>query len=62
MVDKGAEEPAGRTGPAADARRRVQEPDYWKKNAARLRTRNLFTGLAIGAFVVGMCILHVCVS
>ncbi|KAF0032268.1 hypothetical protein F2P81_014558 [Scophthalmus maximus] len=34
---------------------RVPELDYhWKKNAPRLRRRNLLTGLAIGAFVVGM--------
>lgn len=38
--------------------RRRQELDYWKKNAERIRGRNLMTGLAIGAFVVGMCILH----
>uniref|UniRef100_A0A8D3DLF6 Cytochrome c oxidase assembly factor 3 n=1 Tax=Scophthalmus maximus TaxID=52904 RepID=A0A8D3DLF6_SCOMX len=35
--------------------RRRQELDYhWKKNAPRLRRRNLLTGLAIGAFVVGI--------
>uniref|UniRef100_A0A668T302 Cytochrome c oxidase assembly factor 3 n=1 Tax=Oreochromis aureus TaxID=47969 RepID=A0A668T302_OREAU len=28
--------------------------DFWKKNAARIRTRNLLTGLSIGAFVVGI--------
>lgn len=39
-------------------RRRRQELDYWKNNAARLGRRNLLTGLTIGAFVVGMCILH----
>lgn len=39
--------------------RRRQELDYWQKNAARLRRRNVLTGLAIGAFVVGMCILQV---
>lgn len=32
--------------------------DFWKKNAAQIRTRNLLTGLSIGAFVVGICILH----
>lgn len=61
MAEKGAAEgPAKRTVTAAETNllRRVQEPNYWKKNAARLRRRNLFTGLAIGAFVVGMCILH----
>ncbi|XP_073350637.1 cytochrome C oxidase assembly factor 3b [Pagrus major] len=35
-------------------RRRRQELDYWKNNAARLGRRNLLTGLTIGAFVVGM--------
>ncbi|XP_037112017.1 cytochrome c oxidase assembly factor 3 homolog, mitochondrial [Syngnathus acus] len=34
--------------------RRRQELDYWKKNATRIRSRNLVTGLCIGAFVVGM--------
>ncbi|XP_061892484.1 cytochrome c oxidase assembly factor 3 homolog, mitochondrial [Entelurus aequoreus] len=33
---------------------RRQEFDYWKKHAARIRGRNLVTGLCIGAFVVGM--------
>ncbi|KAJ3611961.1 hypothetical protein NHX12_020240 [Muraenolepis orangiensis] len=28
--------------------------DYWKKNAERIRGRNRWTGLAIGAFVVGV--------
>lgn len=37
---------------------RQQELLYWQKNAARLRRRNLLTGMAIGAFVVSMCILH----
>ena len=36
---------------------RRNELDYWKKNAERIRGRNRLTGLAIGAFVVGMCIL-----
>lgn len=34
--------------------RRRQELDYWKKNSERIRSRNLITGLVIGAFVVGM--------
>ncbi|CAG5898130.1 cytochrome C oxidase assembly factor 3b [Menidia menidia] len=34
--------------------RRRQELDFFKKNAERLRRRNLLTGLCIGAFVVGM--------
>ncbi|KAL3987653.1 hypothetical protein ACER0C_014768 [Sarotherodon galilaeus] len=28
--------------------------DFWKKKTARIRTRNLLTGLSIGAFVVGI--------
>lgn len=38
--------------------RHRQELHHWQKNAAVLRRRNLLTGLAIGTFVVGMCILH----
>ncbi|CAL8242189.1 unnamed protein product [Merluccius merluccius] len=34
--------------------RRRNELDYWKKNAERIRGRNRLTGLAIGAFVVGV--------
>ncbi|KAM8824122.1 cytochrome c oxidase assembly factor 3 homolog, mitochondrial [Synchiropus splendidus] len=33
---------------------RRKELDNWKKNSARLRSRNLVTGLTIGAFVLGM--------
>lgn len=60
MEEKGAGESAKPSPTAAEKQllRRRQELDYWKKNAARLRSRNLLTGLAIGAFVVGMCILH----
>ena len=60
MAEKGAEEPAKRALTAAEKQllRRRQELDNWKKNAARLRNRNLLTGLGIGAFVVGMCILQ----
>ncbi|KAM9346400.1 cytochrome C oxidase assembly factor 3b [Symphorus nematophorus] len=56
MAETGAEGSAKPTLSAAEKQllRRRQELDYWKKNAARLRTRNLLTGLAIGAFVVGM--------
>lgn len=53
-----------RTLTAAETKllRHFQELNYWKKNAAAIRRRNLFTGLTIGAFVMGMCILHsVCV-
>ncbi|KAF7643819.1 hypothetical protein LDENG_00232760 [Lucifuga dentata] len=50
-------EAASKPAPTAAERqlvRRRQEFDYWQKNAKRLRSRNLLTGLAIGAFVVGM--------
>ncbi|CAB1413309.1 unnamed protein product [Pleuronectes platessa] len=33
---------------------RQQQQELWRKNAPRLRRRNLITGLSIGAFVVGM--------
>ncbi|KAM8845391.1 cytochrome C oxidase assembly factor 3b [Spinachia spinachia] len=56
MADKGAEGAAKAAMTAAQLQltRRRQELDHWKKNASRLRGRNLVTGLAIGAFVVGM--------
>ncbi|KAK1877931.1 Cytochrome c oxidase assembly factor 3 like mitochondrial [Dissostichus eleginoides] len=56
MAEKGAEESA-KAAPSSGEKqlpRRKQELDYWKRNAARLRKRNLGTGLLIGAFVVGM--------
>ncbi|XP_055753506.1 cytochrome c oxidase assembly factor 3 homolog, mitochondrial-like [Salvelinus fontinalis] len=34
--------------------RKRQDLDYWKKNALKIRSRNRITGLAIGAFVIGM--------
>ncbi|XP_035036800.2 cytochrome c oxidase assembly factor 3 homolog, mitochondrial [Hippoglossus stenolepis] len=48
--------PGDRTGTAAEKLRllRQQELELWRKNAPRLRRRNLITGLGIGAFVVGM--------
>lgn len=55
---RGAADNAGQTAAEKQLVRRRQELDYWQKNAARLRRRNLVTGLAIGAFVVGMCILR----
>ncbi|XP_039980290.1 cytochrome c oxidase assembly factor 3 homolog, mitochondrial [Xiphias gladius] len=56
MAEDGAPGSAERAPTAAEKLplRRRQELDYWRKNAARLRSRNLLTGLAIGAFVVGM--------
>uniref|UniRef100_A0A667WJ38 Cytochrome c oxidase assembly factor 3 n=1 Tax=Myripristis murdjan TaxID=586833 RepID=A0A667WJ38_9TELE len=49
-------EAAGGAQTAAEKQlpRRRQELDYWKQNAERLRRRNRLTGLAIGAFVLGM--------
>ncbi|XP_054861057.1 cytochrome c oxidase assembly factor 3 homolog, mitochondrial isoform X4 [Amphiprion ocellaris] len=56
MAEKGAEGSAKASLTAAEKQLRGsrQELDYWKQNAARLRRRNRLTGLAIGAFVVGM--------
>uniref|UniRef100_A0A4W5MGJ6 Cytochrome c oxidase assembly factor 3 n=1 Tax=Hucho hucho TaxID=62062 RepID=A0A4W5MGJ6_9TELE len=34
--------------------RKRQDLDYWKKNALEIRSRNRITGLAIGAFVIGI--------
>ncbi|XP_077391154.1 cytochrome C oxidase assembly factor 3b [Festucalex cinctus] len=47
---------AKQTLSAAEERvlRRRQELNYWKKNASRIRRRNLVTSLCMGAFVVGM--------
>ncbi|KAM4531311.1 cytochrome C oxidase assembly factor 3b [Odontesthes bonariensis] len=52
-----AEKEAARPAQAAKEEqllRRRQDLDFFKKNAERLRKRNLLTGLCIGAFVVGM--------
>ncbi|KAK5856833.1 hypothetical protein PBY51_008403 [Eleginops maclovinus] len=56
MAEKGAEESAKGALSSAEKQllRRKQDLDYWKRNAARLRRRNVGTGLLIGAFVVGM--------
>lgn len=35
------------------------ELEQWKKKTQKLRTRNVVTGLAIGALVLGICILAV---
>lgn len=56
-------EPEGAVKPALtevekQSLRRQQLLRYQEKSAAMLRRRNLFTGLAIGTFVVGICILH----
>uniref|UniRef100_A0A8C1WDP9 Cytochrome c oxidase assembly factor 3 n=1 Tax=Cyprinus carpio TaxID=7962 RepID=A0A8C1WDP9_CYPCA len=34
--------------------KRQQELEYWKRHSKQLRSRNLITGLTIGAFVVGL--------
>ncbi|XP_068434730.1 cytochrome C oxidase assembly factor 3b [Clinocottus analis] len=56
MAEKGAVGSAKPAPTAAEQQllRRRKELDYWKQNAARLRGRNLLTGLTIGAFVLGM--------
>ncbi|KAA8584776.1 cytochrome C oxidase assembly factor 3b [Etheostoma spectabile] len=56
MTEPGTDRSAKTPPTAAETQllRRRQELDYWKQNAARVRGRNLLTGLAIGAFVVGL--------
>ncbi|XP_067228943.1 cytochrome C oxidase assembly factor 3b isoform X3 [Chanodichthys erythropterus] len=34
--------------------KRQQELEYWKRHSKQIRSRNLITGLTIGAFVVGL--------
>ncbi|XP_069381212.1 cytochrome C oxidase assembly factor 3b [Paralichthys olivaceus] len=46
--------PGNRTMTPAEKLRLLQQQELWRKNAPRLRRRNLITGLCIGAFVVGM--------
>lgn len=41
---------------------RQVELAQWKKNTGKLRGRNVATGLAIGAVVLGICILYNCVT
>ncbi|XP_035797193.2 cytochrome c oxidase assembly factor 3 homolog, mitochondrial isoform X2 [Amphiprion ocellaris] len=36
---------------------RQVELEQWKKKTSKLRTRNVVTGLAFGALVLGICIL-----
>ncbi|XP_077474756.1 cytochrome C oxidase assembly factor 3b [Stigmatopora argus] len=47
------EEEAARS-PKQVLKARTQELDNWKKNASRIRSKNLVTGLCIGAFVIGI--------
>jgi len=48
----------GKAAPLTAAQKQLsnrrEELNYWKQNMERIRRRNLFTGLAIGAFVIGM--------
>ncbi|KTF92753.1 hypothetical protein cypCar_00006336 [Cyprinus carpio] len=60
---------AKRIDPAKEALTREQlqfirqvELAQWKKNSAKLRGRNVATGLAIGAVVLGICILYLSVT
>lgn len=68
MADKeptGLEAPyAKRLDPMKDGLSKAQmhyirqvELEQWRKNTQKLRTRNVVTGLAIGALVMGICIL-----
>ncbi|CAK6960209.1 cytochrome c oxidase assembly factor 3 homolog%2C mitochondrial [Scomber scombrus] len=56
MAEKGETGSSKPTLTAAEKQlyRSRQELNYMKQQAARIRSRNLMTGLAIGAFVVGM--------
>ncbi|XP_043085321.1 cytochrome c oxidase assembly factor 3 homolog, mitochondrial [Puntigrus tetrazona] len=36
------------------ALKRQQELEHWKRHSKQLRSRNLITGLTIGAFVIGL--------
>ncbi|XP_041833416.1 cytochrome c oxidase assembly factor 3 homolog, mitochondrial [Melanotaenia boesemani] len=53
MAEKGTAK-AAQTAAEKQLLLRRQQLDYFKKNAERLRTRNLLTGLCIGAFVAGV--------
>ncbi|XP_053193863.1 cytochrome c oxidase assembly factor 3 homolog, mitochondrial [Scomber japonicus] len=56
MAEKGQTGSSKSTLTAAEKQlyRSRQELNHMKQHAARIRSRNLMTGLAIGAFVVGM--------
>ncbi|XP_062295418.1 cytochrome c oxidase assembly factor 3 homolog, mitochondrial [Scomber scombrus] len=56
MAEKGETGSSKPTLTAAEKQlyRSRQELNYMKQQAARIRSRNLMTGLVIGAFVVGM--------
>lgn len=60
MADKGTEDVLGeiaKTQAQKNLIKRKLELQQWRNNSQKLRGRNLITGLTIGAFVVGMCIL-----
>ncbi len=71
MADKTPKEPnnapfATRIDPTKEGLSREQmyyirqvELEQWKKKTQKLRTRNVVTGIAIGALVLGICILNV---
>ncbi|KAK7940150.1 hypothetical protein WMY93_003476 [Mugilogobius chulae] len=56
MAEHGTPESAKTTLTAAEKQLLIhrKQLDYWQKNAARIRRRNLLTGLTIGAFVISM--------
>lgn len=61
MADKGTEVVGDIAKPLTQAQKnlikRQQDLHQWRNNTQKLRSRNVITGLAIGAFVLGMCIL-----
>uniref|UniRef100_A0A8C6U360 Cytochrome c oxidase assembly factor 3 n=1 Tax=Neogobius melanostomus TaxID=47308 RepID=A0A8C6U360_9GOBI len=56
MAEQGAQEQSKMTLTAAQKQllMRRKELDYWQKHGARIRRRNVLTGLTIGAFVLSM--------
>lgn len=68
MADKTPKEPGARVATRIDPTKEPLSPeqmhfirqielDQWKKRTQKLGTRNVVTGLAIGALVLGICIL-----
>ncbi|XP_075896687.1 cytochrome c oxidase assembly factor 3 homolog, mitochondrial isoform X1 [Nelusetta ayraudi] len=69
MADKTPRDPAAPFATRIDPNKETLSPEQkhfirqvelqqWKKKTQTLRTRNVVTGLAIGALVLGICILH----
>ncbi|XP_044154052.1 cytochrome c oxidase assembly factor 3 homolog, mitochondrial [Bufo gargarizans] len=56
MADKGSAHGPGSMEQEKLTREQIRsrEMAYWAKNSGRLRTRNIFTGLAIGGIVLGI--------